>query len=60
MKDYLVYIQGLLIGVILGLIVVSMLDRVSSLNRVCVFVVAALVFNVVYRLLMHILYASTS
>lgn len=47
-----IYIQGLLIGVILGLIVVSMLDRVSSLNRVCVFVVVALVFNVVYYLLM--------
>jgi hypothetical protein len=47
-----IYIQGLLIGVILGLIVVSMLERISSLNRVCVFVVVALVFNVVYYLLM--------
>ena len=47
-----IYIQGLLIGVILGLIVVSMLEKVSTLNRVCVFVVVALVFNVVYYLLM--------
>jgi hypothetical protein len=47
-----IYIQGLLIGVILGLIVVSMLENLPTLNRVCVFVVVALVFNVVYYLLM--------
>ena len=29
-----------------------MLEKVSTLNRVCVFVVVALVFNVVYYLLM--------
>lgn len=47
-----IYIQGLLIGVILGLIVVSMLDKVTTTNRVCVFVVIALLFNVIYYLLM--------
>lgn len=47
-----IYIQGLLIGAILGLIVVSMLDKVTTTNRVCVFVVVALLFNVIYYLLM--------
>lgn len=47
-----IYTQGLLIGVILGLLVVSMLSELSTLNRTCVFVVVALVFNILYYLLM--------
>lgn len=47
-----IYTQGLLIGVILGLLVVSMLSELTTLNRVCVFVVVALVFNILYYMLM--------
>lgn len=44
----MIYVQGLVLGAILGLIVIMNLKKEKTKNKVCVFVLVALVTNILY------------